>query len=59
MRLTVIFNDEKYASIEVEEFHEDGEFLKAYGEHNELVGLFKTSEIEAAYVSERRVNDTF
>ena len=54
MRLIVIFNDDKYANLEVEEFHEDGEFIKAYSCHNELVGIFKTTEIKVAYVSERR-----
>ena len=52
-RCVFYFNDnDSYVNLEAEEFHEDGEFLKAY-QKNELVGIFKTSEIKAAYRTDK------
>lgn len=52
-RVTFWFNDsENYVSVEAEEFHEDGNFLKAYSSHNELVALFDMKIIKGAYITE-------
>lgn len=50
-RVLVLFGD-KVANIPAEEFHEDGEFIKIYGEHQELVGMFKTDVIDGVYRTE-------
>lgn len=47
------FNDsDNYVNLEAEEFHEEGEYLKAY-QRNELVGIFQTSIIKAAYRTDK------
>lgn len=50
-RVTFWFKDnpEKYVSVIAEEFHEDGDYIKAYSEHNELVAMFDISIIKGAY----------
>ena len=49
-RITFWFNDsQQYVSVVAEEFHEDGDYLKAYGEHNELVAILETKKIKGAY----------
>lgn len=39
-------------NLDAEEFHEDGEYIKAY-KHHELVGMFLTENIKAAYRTEK------
>jgi hypothetical protein len=43
--------DDKYANLNADEFHEDGDILKAY-KGSELVGYFNKDEVLAAYRSE-------
>ena len=51
-RITFWLNDsDNYASVEAEEFHEDGDFLKAYSEHNELVAIFDKKVIKGAFLT--------
>lgn len=45
---------ENYVNIEAEEFHEDGDFIKAYDNHNELVGIFAIENIKGAYRTETK-----
>lgn len=45
-------SDDGYVNLEAEEFHEDGEFIKAY-QHHELVGLFRIEEVRIAYRSDK------
>lgn len=53
-RVIVRFKDrEDYVNIEAEEFHEDGDYIKVYSDHNELVGMFDASCIKVIYRSER------
>lgn len=54
VRVVVRFKnlDDGYVNLEAEEFHEDGEFIKAY-KHNELVGLFRIEEVRIAYRSDK------
>lgn len=54
-RLVVRFKDdsEGYVNIQVEEFHEDGDFIKAYNDRNELVGMFSINNIKAIWQSEK------
>jgi len=52
-RVIVRFPD-GYVNLEAEEFHEDGDFIKAYNSHNELVGIFKTNYIECAYQTNKK-----
>lgn len=53
MSRCVFIFDDKFVNIEADEFHEDGKYLKAYL-HNELVGIFRTDIITAAYRSDER-----
>jgi hypothetical protein len=55
-RVIVKFKDtDEYVNIEAEEFHEDGEYIKAYSDHNELVGMFVINNIKTIYRSEKGV----
>lgn len=45
--------DDGYVNLEAEEFHEDGEYIKAY-QHNELVGMFLIEEVRIAYRSDTK-----
>ena len=55
-RVVAYFKDnEGFVNIEAEEFHEDGEYIKVYSDHNELVGMFLTSIIKAIWRSEKGV----
>lgn len=55
-RVIVKFKDtDEYVNIEAEEFHEDGEYIKAYSDHNELVGMFVITNIKTIYRSEKGV----
>ena len=54
-RITFWFNDsDSYVSVVAEEFHEDGKFIKAYSEHNELVAMFDIDIIKGAYLTEQK-----
>ena len=54
-RLTFWFNDsDNYVSVEAEEFHEDGNFLKAYSEHHELIAMFDMKIVKGAYLTEQK-----
>lgn len=53
-RCTFWFKDnDKYVSLEAEEFHEDDGYLKAY-QRSELVGMFDISIIKAAYRTDEK-----
>ena len=53
-RVIVRFKDnDEFVNIEAEEFHEDGEYIKVYSEHNELIGMFHIPSIKVIYRSER------
>ena len=41
--------EDKYINIEADEFHQDGEFLKAYL-HNELVAMFLPEDVRIAFI---------
>ena len=49
--------EDKYINIEADEFHEDGEFLKAYL-HNELVAMFLPEEVRIAFIKESNREDS-
>ena len=53
-RLIVKFKDETddFINLEVDEFHEDGDYIKAYL-HNELIAMVLSSEVRIAYVSQK------
>jgi hypothetical protein len=54
-RVTFWFNDsENYVNVEAEEFHEDGDFLKAYSSHHELIAMFDMKIIKGAYLTEQK-----
>lgn len=53
VRCTFIFKDKSYANIKADEFHEDGDYLKAYN-GLELVGYFHKDEVIIAYRSEEK-----
>jgi hypothetical protein len=55
-RVTFWFKDDpdKYVAVTAEEFHEDGDYLKAYSKHNELVAMFDKSIIKGAYRTEEK-----
>ena len=56
-RVTILFNDsESYVSVVADEFHEDGNFIKAY-KRNELVAMVDVKYVKAAYRSDRRCDD--
>lgn len=42
-----------FVNIEADEFHEDGEFLKAYL-HNELVFITRMDNVKTAYRTEQK-----
>lgn len=42
-----------FVNINADEFHEDGEFLKAY-QHNELVFITRLDNIKTAYRTEQK-----
>lgn len=50
-RCIFILKNDKYANLNADEFHEDGEYLKAY-KGAELVGYFNKDEVLVAYRSE-------
>ena len=53
-RLVVKFKNETddFINLEVDEFHEDGEYIKAYL-HNELIVMVLSSEVRIAYLSQK------
>lgn len=55
-RATILYGNDAYISIEAEEMHEDGEFLKVYAAHQELVVMIKTSLVNVAYMTEEKRN---
>lgn len=56
--IVVHFTDsDDYCNIEAKEFHEDGDYLKAYGEHNELVGIFRTEFVKEMHISKKGVKE--
>lgn len=52
-RLIVRFKKEedRFINVEADEFHQDGEFLKAYL-HNELVAMFLPEAVRIAFLDE-------
>lgn len=48
-----IRDEDGYINIPAEEFHEDGNFIKVYDEHQELVGMFRPEEIRIIYRSDK------
>lgn len=53
-RVTILFKDsESYVSVVADEFHEDGNFIKAY-KRNELVAMIDVDYVKAAYISEQK-----
>lgn len=55
MRKVIIrFNDTKeFINVEAEEFHEDGNFIKAYN-HSELVAIVDIACVRSAHISEQK-----
>lgn len=53
-RLVVKFKDadDDFINLEVDEFHEDGDYIKAYL-HNELIAMVLSSEVRIAYISQK------
>ena len=53
-RLVVKFKNETddFINLEVDEFHEDGDYIKAYL-HNELIVMILSSEVRIAYLSQK------
>ena len=53
-RLIVKFKNEAddFINLEVDEFHEDGDYIKAYL-HNELIVMVLSSEVRIAYISQK------
>lgn len=57
-RVTIKFKDSsEYISVEAEEMHEDGGFLKVYAEHSELVAMVDISVIRSAHLTEKGNNN--
>jgi hypothetical protein len=52
-RCIFILKNDKYANLNADEFHEDGDILKAY-KGTELVGYFNKDEVLIAYRSEEK-----
>ena len=50
-RVVIVFN-EGYANLEANKIQECGDYIKAYN-NDDLVGIFRISEIKMAYKSER------
>lgn len=54
-RIIVWLKDsDAYVNVEAEEFHEDGNFLKAYSEHNELVAIIDKESVKCAYLTDAK-----
>lgn len=53
-RVIIKFNDtNQFVNLEATEFHEDGNFLKAY-RGNELVAMCDISAVKVAYITEQK-----
>jgi hypothetical protein len=53
-RVIIKFNDtNQFVNLEAEEFHEDGNFIKAYN-HSELVAMVDISVVKVAYITEHK-----
>lgn len=52
-RAVILYGDDAYLNVEAEEMHEDGEFLKVYASHQELVAMIKTSLVNVAYMTNK------
>lgn len=55
MSRVIIYLDcygDSYINVEADEFHEDGEYIKAYN-GPELVAMVRTKEVKAVWRSER------
>lgn len=53
-RVIIRFNDtNQYVNLEATEFHEDGNFLKAY-KGNELVAMADIGVVKVAYITEQK-----
>ena len=55
-RCIFILKNDRYANICADEFHEDGDYIKAY-QNVELVGYFKKDEVIIAYKSEGKESE--
>lgn len=54
-RVTFLLRDnDQYINVEAEEFHQDGDFLKAYTVGHELVAVVHISAVKAAYRTKER-----
>lgn len=54
MRVVIKFRESsQFVNLVADEFHEDGEFIKAYN-GAELVGMFLIADIKAAYRTEQK-----
>ena len=54
-RCVFILKNDRYANLDADEFHEDGDYLKAY-KNVELVGYFHKDEVIMAYKTENKDN---
>ncbi len=53
-RVIIKYTDtDQYINVEAEEFHEDGNFIKAYN-HNELVAIADINFVKTAYITEQK-----
>ena len=53
-RVIIRFKDvDQYVNLEATEFHEDGNFIKAY-KGNELVAMCDISVVKIAYITEQK-----
>ncbi len=53
-RVIIRFNDDnQYINTEATEFHEDGNFIKAYN-GNELVAMCDIGVVKVAYITEQK-----
>lgn len=53
-KLIIKFNESNdYICVSADEFHEDGNFIKAY-KNNELVALVDINALKAAYITEQK-----
>lgn len=53
-RVIIKFNDtSQFVNLEATEFHEDGNFIKAY-KGNELVAMCDISVVKVAYLTEQK-----
>lgn len=56
MSRVIIYLDcygDSYINVEAEEFHEDGDYIKAYNNRQEIVAMVRSSEVKAVWRSER------